>query len=132
MSPSSAVRFIRPAAGASLARPTAGAAVGAITTLNTTSPNASSAVNCAKNARRSLQAEHLKPALAVVEQKVSPPCTRTVKEIRSMVEHFKAVPDFRGRFESYPPRTSPPRRSRYLAIGSDLFLWPGLSVSSGA
>ncbi len=55
-----------------------------------------------KNARRSLQAEHLKPALAVVEQKVSPPCTRTVKEIRSMVEHFKAVPDFRGRFEYYP------------------------------
>jgi hypothetical protein len=55
-----------------------------------------------KNARRSLQAEHLKPALAVVEQKVSPPCTRTVKEIRSMVEHFKVVPDFRGRFESYP------------------------------
>jgi predicted transposase YbfD/YdcC len=55
-----------------------------------------------KNARRSLQAEHLKPALAVVEQKVAPPCTRTVKEIRSMVQHFKAVPDFRGRFESYP------------------------------
>ncbi len=57
-----------------------------------------------KNARRSLQAEHLKPALAVVEQNVSPPCTHTVKEIRSMVEHFnfKAVPDFRGRFESYP------------------------------
>ena len=55
-----------------------------------------------KNARRSLQAEHLKPALAVVEQKVSPPCTRTVKEIRSMIQHFKAVPDFRGRFESYP------------------------------
>ena len=55
-----------------------------------------------KNARRSLQAEHLKPALAVVEQNVSPPCTRTVKEIRSMVEHFKAVPDFRVRFESYP------------------------------
>jgi hypothetical protein len=24
------------------------------------------------------------------------------KEIRSMVQHFKAVPDFRGRFESYP------------------------------
>jgi hypothetical protein len=55
-----------------------------------------------KNARRSLQAEPLKPALAVVEQRVSPPCTRTVKEIRSMVEHFKAVPDFRVRFESYP------------------------------
>ena len=29
-------------------------------------------------------------------------------------------------------RTSPPRRSRYLAIGSDLFLWPGLFSSSGA
>jgi hypothetical protein len=26
-----------------------------------------------------------------------------LKEIRSMVEHFKAVPDFRGRFESYEP-----------------------------
>jgi hypothetical protein len=24
------------------------------------------------------------------------------KEIRSMVQHFKAVPDFGGRFESYP------------------------------
>jgi hypothetical protein len=55
-----------------------------------------------KNARRSLQAEHLKPALGVVEQKVSPPCTRTVKKFRSMVEHFKEVPGFRGRFESYP------------------------------
>ena len=29
-------------------------------------------------------------------------------------------------------RTSPPRRSRCLAIGSDLFLWPGLFASSGA
>src|SRR5271157_2106283 len=29
-------------------------------------------------------------------------------------------------------RTSPPRRSRYLAIGSDLFIWPGPCVSSGA
>src|SRR6202007_113134 len=32
-----------------------------------------------RNARRSLQAEHLKPALAGVEQKVSPACTRTAK-----------------------------------------------------
>src|SRR6516162_6089648 len=55
-----------------------------------------------KNACRSLEAEVLKPALAVVEQKVVPPCTHTTKEIRSMVEHFKAVPDFRPRFESYP------------------------------
>jgi hypothetical protein len=29
-------------------------------------------------------------------------------------------------------RTSPPRRSRYLAIGSYLFFWPGLFASSGA
>jgi uncharacterized protein DUF4338/DDE family transposase len=55
-----------------------------------------------KNACRSLQAEHLKPALAVVEQNITPACTCTVKEIRSMVEHFKVVPDFRRRFESYP------------------------------
>lgn len=55
-----------------------------------------------KNARRSLQAEHLQPELAAVEQKVTPPCTQKVKEIRSLIEHFKAVPDFRGRFESYP------------------------------
>ncbi len=59
-------------------------------------------VDAASHPVANLQAEHLKPALAVVEQKVSPPCTRTVKEIRSMVEHFKAVPDFRERFESYP------------------------------
>jgi Domain of unknown function (DUF4338)/DDE_Tnp_1-associated len=55
-----------------------------------------------KNACRSLQAEVLKASLAVVEQKMVPPCTRTTKEIRSMVQHFKAVPDFRPRFESYP------------------------------
>jgi len=55
-----------------------------------------------KNACRSLQAEHLKPGLAMVEQKITPACTCTVKEIRSMVEHFKVVPDFRRRFESYP------------------------------
>jgi predicted transposase YbfD/YdcC len=55
-----------------------------------------------KNACRSLQAEHLKAALAVVEQNITPACTCTVKEIRSMVEHFKVVPDFRRRFESYP------------------------------
>jgi Domain of unknown function (DUF4338)/DDE_Tnp_1-associated len=55
-----------------------------------------------KNARRALQAEHLKPELAAVEQKVTPPCTQKVKEIRSIAEHFKAVPDFRARVESYP------------------------------
>jgi hypothetical protein len=45
---SSAVRFIRPAAGANLARRTAGAAIGAIITLNTTNQNGSSAAHCAK------------------------------------------------------------------------------------
>jgi Domain of unknown function (DUF4338)/DDE_Tnp_1-associated len=55
-----------------------------------------------KNACRSLQAERLKPTLAIIEQKVAPLCTRPCKEIRSMVQHFKAVPDFRPRFETYP------------------------------
>jgi hypothetical protein len=56
----------------------------------------------APHARRSLQAEHLKPALAMVERKVVPPCHHTVKQIHSITEHFKAVPDFRERIESYP------------------------------
>jgi len=51
---------------------------------------------------RSLQAEHLKPDLAGVESKVAPHCSQTIKEIRSMTEHFKQVPEFRGRVESYP------------------------------
>jgi hypothetical protein len=56
----------------------------------------------AGNARRSLQAEHLKPALAAVEHQVSPRCTRRVKEICSVVDHFKALPEYRERVESYP------------------------------
>ena len=55
-----------------------------------------------KNACRSLQAEHLKAELAVVEQKTPPRCPHTVPEIRSILEHFKAVPDYRARVESYP------------------------------
>ena len=54
------------------------------------------------NARRSLQAEHLKPDLAAVEAKVPPRPLQTVKEIRSMAGQFKQVPEFRARFESYP------------------------------
>jgi hypothetical protein len=54
------------------------------------------------NARRGLQAEHLKKAWAVVEEKVAPRCTFRAKEIRSLVEHLKSVPDFRGRVQSYP------------------------------
>ena len=55
-----------------------------------------------RNAARSLQAEHLVPALAAVEAAVPARCTRPVRELRSIVERFKAVPDFRGRYESYP------------------------------
>lgn len=55
-----------------------------------------------RHARRSLQAEQLKPELAEVEARVPARCAHRVKEILSMTEHFKHVPDFRGRIESYP------------------------------
>lgn len=55
-----------------------------------------------KNARRSLQAQHLMPALAMVEDKVAPGCTQQVAQIRPLAEHFKQVPEYRGRVESYP------------------------------
>ena len=51
---------------------------------------------------RSLQAEHLKAELAVVEAKVPARCTHPVKQIRSLVDCFKALPEYRGRVESYP------------------------------
>jgi hypothetical protein len=55
-----------------------------------------------RNARRSLQAEHLKPSLAMVEEKVSPRCTQSAKELHSLAEHFKKVKDFRVRIGRYP------------------------------
>jgi len=55
-----------------------------------------------KNARRSLQAEHLKPDLAAVEQRNIPRSSQKVREIRAFTEHFKSVPEFRDRIESYP------------------------------
>ncbi|HEY7616581.1 MAG TPA: ISAs1 family transposase, partial [Terriglobales bacterium] len=55
-----------------------------------------------KNARRSLQAEHLKPDLAAVEQRTIPRGSQKVREIRAFTEHFKSVPEFRDRIESYP------------------------------
>ena len=55
-----------------------------------------------RNARRSLAAEHLRPALVGVEAKVPPRCAQPVKAIRSIVEHFKELPEYRGRVESYP------------------------------
>lgn len=54
------------------------------------------------NACRSLQAEHLKPALAAVEHKATRACYYKVREIEAITEHFKAVPEYRQRAESYP------------------------------
>jgi hypothetical protein len=55
-----------------------------------------------RGACRSLQAEHLKPSLAGVEAKVPVRCTQRVKEIESIVQHFKRLPEYRARVESYP------------------------------
>ena len=55
-----------------------------------------------RQARRQLQAETLKPELAAVQAKVPPRCPCKAKELASIAEQFKAVPDFRRRFESYP------------------------------
>ena len=54
------------------------------------------------NARRSLQAEHLKPALAMVEAKAGVRSRHTVKEIRSIVQGLMEVPDYRTRIGTYP------------------------------
>jgi hypothetical protein len=51
---------------------------------------------------RSLQAEHLKPELAVVEAKVPARCSHSVKQIRPIVDCLKALPEYRARVESYP------------------------------
>ncbi len=55
-----------------------------------------------RKARRGLQAEHLKPAWAGVEAKVAPRCTQKARELRSLVEHFKRVEDYRARIGRYP------------------------------
>jgi hypothetical protein len=54
------------------------------------------------NAAGSLQAQHLKPALAMVEEQVAPRCTQRVPQIRPLIQHFKQVPEYRARVESYP------------------------------
>lgn len=56
----------------------------------------------ARNARRSLQAEHLKPALASVEKKAGGRCYHKCGQIKALTERFKALPEYRGRVESYP------------------------------
>jgi hypothetical protein len=55
-----------------------------------------------RNACRSLQADKLKPALACVEAKTRPRSTQSPAQIRSLVEHFKRLPDYRARIGSYP------------------------------
>ena len=55
-----------------------------------------------KHARRSLQADQLKPALASVEAKTPPRSTHRPVQIRSLVEHLKALPDYRARIGLYP------------------------------
>lgn len=56
----------------------------------------------APNARRSLQAEHLKPALASVEKKAGARCHCKEAELRALAEHFRELPEYRDRAESYP------------------------------
>ncbi len=53
-----------------------------------------------RHARRSLQAEHLKPALAVVEAKAAARPRHTVQEIQSIVDHLKQASEYRTRVES--------------------------------
>lgn len=55
-----------------------------------------------RNARRSLQAEHLKPSLAGVEKKAGARCYHKCAELQALTEHFKARPEYRVRVESYP------------------------------
>lgn len=55
-----------------------------------------------RNARRSLQAEHLKPALAAVEAKVPVRSTLKAAALKSLADHFRTVPDYRQRIGHYP------------------------------
>ena len=55
-----------------------------------------------RHARRSLAADKLKPALAVVEAKTLPCSTQSPAQIRSLVEQLKSLPDYRRRIGIYP------------------------------
>lgn len=55
-----------------------------------------------RGARRSLAAETLKPSLAAVEARVPRRPTQSSEEIRSIIAHFKNLPDYRARIGSYP------------------------------
>ncbi|MGA2555649.1 MAG: ISAs1 family transposase [Verrucomicrobiota bacterium] len=55
-----------------------------------------------RDARRSLAADQLKPALALVEAKTGPRTDRSPAQIRSLVERLKTLPDYRQRIGVYP------------------------------
>ena len=55
-----------------------------------------------RHARRSLQADQLKPALAGVEATTRPRSPHRPAQIRSLVEHLKTLPDYRKRIGIYP------------------------------
>jgi hypothetical protein len=55
-----------------------------------------------KNARRSLQADRLKAALAPVEAKSPARCTHSPAEIRCLIQHLKSLPGYRRRIGLYP------------------------------
>ena len=50
-----------------------------------------------RNARRSLQADTLKPVLAGIEARTRPRSPHRPAQIRSLVEHLKRLPDYRKR-----------------------------------
>jgi hypothetical protein len=54
------------------------------------------------NARRSLQADKLKPGLQNIEAQSRPRSTQRVAEIRSLVERLKTMADYRKRIGIYP------------------------------
>jgi len=87
-----AARSTAPAAGASWGQPTAVAAMRRDFYVRHDQPKRSLSAELVKNARRSLQAEHLRPALAAVEAKNPGAAHQCAPELRSLLEHFKAVP----------------------------------------
>ena len=58
-----------------------------------------------KGACAQLRAESLPEAHAGVEDKVGPRPTQSVRELRSLVDHFRGVRDFRVRYKNYPLRS---------------------------
>jgi hypothetical protein len=55
-----------------------------------------------RHARRSLQADSLRPALAGVQARTRPRSPHRPAQLRSLVEHLKRLPDYRQRIGIYP------------------------------